>query len=175
MSSIDISVRLDPKTFRRFCTFEALVRRRRWYMPVLFGMILITFAVAGLLGWLKIPSEFTGVLMGMGIAFPAISFGLYKINVETQVRRRKLKTSPVVYRLKLDDDKVSVMDGETGGSKVPVRWEDLYAACLHKGDIYLYVNSERALIIPPGQADMSQDELWAYISERIGEGRYFRV
>ena len=39
---IDICVRLDAATFRRYCAFDTFRRQRRWYLPVLASMLLIT-------------------------------------------------------------------------------------------------------------------------------------
>ena len=51
---IDISVRLDAKTFRRYCAFDTFRRQRRWYWPVLASMLLITVSMAGLFGLVRL-------------------------------------------------------------------------------------------------------------------------
>ena len=33
--TIDIHVKLDPRTFRRYCAFDTFRRQRRWYPPVI--------------------------------------------------------------------------------------------------------------------------------------------
>ena len=51
---IDIHVRLDARTFRRFCAFDTFRRQRRWYFPVMAAMVLITVSAAGLFGVLPL-------------------------------------------------------------------------------------------------------------------------
>ncbi len=168
---INIAVRLDARTFRRYCAFDALKRQRRWYWPTLVSMLLVTAALAGLLGWIPISAAMSGLLMGLGLAVVMLNVGLYLLNVETQVARQRLKERPLVYALSLDEDGVRVTNGQNTESAVTLPWDGLWAAYAHRGDIYLYVNPERGLILPEGQADVSRDALWSYLEKHLGKGK----
>lgn len=171
--SIDISVRLDAKTFRRYCAFDAFRRQRRWYWPTLAAAALITASLAGLFGWVAMSETLSGLLMGLGLAVLMLNLGLYIISIEVQVARQKLKDAPLVYALRLDDGGVRVKNGQKDEPPVDLPWENLRAAFKNDGDIYLYANPGRALILPEGQASVPTERLWAYIQTRLGAEKCF--
>ena len=165
---IDIPVHLSAAAFRRYCAFDTFRRQRRWYAPVLIGMVLITLSLGGLLNLIPIGESAAGVLMGLGLAVPLVVFGLYVIQIETQVSRGGLKRAPLVYTLRLNADGVRVTGG---GAPVSVPWDRLWAAFRRRDCIYLYVNPERALILPDGQGSASGDEIWQYLRKSMAPGR----
>ena len=172
---IHIDVRLDAHTFRRYCAFDALKRQRRWYWPALTSMLLVTAALAGLLGWILISPTLSGLLMGLGLAVVMLNVGLYFLNVETQVARQRLKDGPLVYALTLDEDGVRITNGQRTEPPVAIPWDRLLAAYAHRGDIYLYVNPERALILPEGQASVPTDALWGYLEKHLDKGKCVKL
>lgn len=168
---IIVPVHLDARTFRRYCAFDAFKRQRRWYWPVLTSMLLITAALAGLLGLIPMSAALSGLLMGLGLAVIMLNVGLYLLNVETQVARQRLKDRPLVYTLCLDEDGVRVTNGQNTESAVALPWDGLWAAYVNKGDVYLYVSPDRALILPEGQADVSREALWSFLEKHLGKGK----
>lgn len=168
---IDVRVRLDPKTFRRYCAFDAFRRRRRWFAPLMIGMVLVTASLAGLLNLVPMGGGGAGILMGLGIAVPLAAFGLYAIQVEAQIAGRRLSESPLVYALRMTPDGVRVARDPDGGNAVELGWDSLYAAFRRPGAIYLYATPERAFILPEGQASAPDEALWAYIRKYIGDGK----
>ena len=169
--SIEIHVRLDDKMFRRYCAFDNFRRQRRWYWPVLISMILITAAIGGLLRLIPVSESAAGVLMGLGIAVPAVIFGLYFIQIEAQIARQKLKQAPAVYSLSFTAEGVRVVNDQKQEAPVDLSWDRLWAAFRRADCIYLYVNPERAFILPDGQASVSPDALWTYLKRHLGESR----
>ena len=172
---IHIDVKLDAHTFRRYCVFDALKRQRRWYWPALTSMLLVTAALAGLLGWILISPTLSGLLMGLGLAVVMLNVGLFLLNVETQVARQRLKDRPLVYALSLNEEGVRVTNGQSTESAVALPWNGMLAAYAHRGDIYLYVNPERALILPEGQASVPTDALWGFLEKHLGKHKCIKV
>lgn len=171
---IEIHVRLDARTFRRYCAFDALRRRRAWFMPVLIAMLAITAAV-GLLLFGHGQESLAGVLMGLGIAVPLIFFGLFLIQVEVQVSRQKLKDAPPVYSLTLKPEGLGVRNDQKEESEIELPWEKLWAAFRNTDAIYLYATPERAFILPNGQAGVSDDQLWSALCRYLGKERCLPV
>lgn len=170
---VDIRVRLDAGTFRRFCAFDALRRQRRWYWPALISMLLITASLAGLFGWLAMSEAVSGLLMGLGLAVPMVNLGLYLIPIEVQIARQHLKDAPLVYALRITEDGARITNGQREEMPVDVSWSGFWAAFRHGGDIYLYVNPERALILPQGQASVPTEALWAFLQAHLGAKKCF--
>ena len=167
--SIDIHVRLDARPFRRFCGFDTFRRQRRWYPPVMAGMVLVTLSAALLI--MGKSTQAAGVLMGLGLAIPLVVFGLYFIQIEAQVSRMKLRDAPAVYSLTLSADGVRVRNDQKQEEPVDLPWDRLWAAFRRRDCIYLYVSPERAFILPDGQASCSPDALWQYLRQNMGDAR----
>lgn len=170
---IDIAVRLDARTFRRYCAFDAFQRQRRWHLPAVAAALLICASLAGLFGLVPMSAAASGLLLGLGLAVAMVNLGLYFAAVESQVSCQRLKDAPLVYTLRLDDDGVRIQNGQKAEPPVDVRWGDCFAAYRHGGDVYLYVNSSRALILPEGQANVNSDALWSFIRARLGGEKCF--
>ena len=166
---VEIHVHIDPAMFRRYCAFDTFRRQRRWYLPVMAGMVLMTIAVGGLLGLIPVSDAVAGVLMGLGIAVPLGIFGLYFIQIEAQIAAQHLKENPEVYCVRLDDAGVRISAQNQTSAEVP--WEKLWAAFRRPDAVYLYVSPERALILPDAQTGVSREELWRYIVRMMGEKR----
>ena len=167
--TIDIHVKLDPKTFRGYCAFDTFRRQRRWYPPIMAGMVLVTLSAALLLTGKGTGAA--GALMGLGIAVPMVVFGLYFIQIEAQIARQKLKQAPAVYSLSFTAEGVRVVNDQKEEAPVDLSWDRLWAAFRRADCIYLYVNPERAFILPDGQASVSPDALWTYLKRHLGESR----
>ena len=165
---ITVHVRLDAKSFRRYCAFDTFRRQRRWYAPVLIAMLLITVSLSGLLGVVPLSESASGVLMGLCIAVPLVVFGLYFIQIEAQVASQGLKSAPAVYSLALGTEGVKVTNDQEKEPAVELDWAQLWGAFRRPDAIYLYVNPQRAFILPDGQASASPDELWRFLQKRLG-------
>jgi len=168
MKPIELHVRIDDRMFRRYCAFDTFRRQRRWYLPVLTAMLLITAALAGLLGIIKMSETVSGLLMGLGIAVPLVVFGLYFIQIEAQIAGQHLKQAPAVYSLRLSEAGVQVTNDQKAEAPLELPWRGCWAAFRRKDCVYLYVNPARALILPDGQASVPAEELWRFLQANLG-------
>ncbi|MBQ3270240.1 MAG: YcxB family protein [Clostridia bacterium] len=165
---IDIPVRLDARAFRRFCAFDTFRRQRRWYFPVMAAMVLITVSAAGLFGVVPLSESVSGVLMGLGLAIPMLIFGLYLIQIEAQVARQRLKEKPLVYTLRLSPEGVRVVNGQKQEAPIELGWDRFWGAFRRADCAYLYVNPQRAFILPDNQASAPPQEVWRYLQKYLG-------
>ena len=167
---IEVHVRLDAATFRHFCNFDALRRRRLWYWPALIGLVLMCVASFLLLRG-QGSGAAAGVLMGIGIAVPAGAFALYAIQIEAQVASQGLKASPPVYSLRLAPEGLRIVNDRKDEPPIDVPWDRVHAAFRDKGAAYLYVTPQRAFILPDGQASASDAAVWQALREYLGDDR----
>ena len=164
-----IPVRLDAKTFRRFSRFDALRLRRKWRRPVAFALILIAFAAVALLSGRAQAGMIAAVLLVVGLGLPLVYFGSFLSQVNLQAERLRLDQPRLVYTVTLDFDGVRVVNNMKKEDAQFVKWADVQAAFRKKDCVYLYVSPVRAFLLPAGQADATDDELWAYLGEHLGD------
>lgn len=161
--TLTIPARIDAETFRRFALYDTFVRQGRWRNPALFAAILSASAAvcflmrqrregAALLG---------GVLLAVGLGLPAF----YVLNYLWSVRRqgRRLDASQIAYTLHLREEGLLAVAGQ---ERAEYAWDRLFLACRVQGCIYLYVNAQRAFLLP----DCGQSEAaWALVQEKLPE------
>ena len=164
-----IPVKLDAKTFRRFSYFDTLRLRKRWVRPVVFALILIAFAVVALVSGRAQAGLLAAVLMAVGLGLPLVWFGTWLSQVNLQVAQRGLDAPKRVYTVVLDFDGVQVTNDQRQESPLRVPWKDVQAAFRAKDCVYLYVTAARAFLLPGGQADAPDGDVWAYLVEHMGE------
>ena len=168
-SQITIPVKLDAKTFKRFSRFDMFALRKRWVRPVVFALILIAFAFVALLSGKAQAGLIAAVLLVVGLGLPLVYFGTYFSQVNLQAEKLGLDRPRPVYTVTLDFDGVRVVNNMKKEDAQVVRWNDVQAAFRKKGCIYLYVSPVKAYLLPNGQANVSDDELWAYLKEHLGD------
>lgn len=166
---ITIPVRLDAKTFRRFGWFDTFRLRRRWVRPAIFAAIMLAFAAVALFSKRPQSGLIAGVLAGVGIVLPAVYVGSFLAQLNAQIRLRKLDTPRRVYTVKLDFDGLRVSNDQRKEGEQFVKWQDAFAAYRAKDCVYLYVSPVKCFLLPDGQADVPDDELWDYLTKRMGE------
>ncbi len=165
---ITVRVRLDAKTFRRFCRFDALRLRKKWARPVVFALILVAFAFVALLARREQSGMIAAVLLVIGLGLPLVYFGSFFAQVNVQVERHKLDPPRRVYTVRLSREGVNVVNDQKDEPPLDVPWKDVQAAFRAKGCVYLYVNAARAFLLPDGQADADPAALWALIEKHMG-------
>ncbi len=166
---ITIPVQLDAGTFRRFACFDTLIRKKRGIRPVVFAVILIAFAVIALLSNRPESGLIAAVLLVVGCGLPVVYFGMFLGQVNRQAAQQKLEKGKTVYTVTLRGDGFSVVNNRKAGETVTVSWKDADSAYRKKGCIYLYAGPQRAFLLPSGQADAPDEEVWKAVVRGLGE------
>ena len=172
---IHIHVSLTARQFRSYCAFDTFRVRRR-HMPILIiSAILFTLGFADLLFSKGSSGTVAGLLIGLGIAVPMVVFGLYVIQIESQVSRQGLSSAQEMYALHLGHADVQISGLHRSAGSVRIPWYEFWAAYRAKGAVYLYASEQRAFILPDGQASVSDDQLWDYLCSHMGTQRCFEA
>ena len=168
-TQITIPVKLDASTFKRFSRFDTFRLRKRWVRPVVFALILIAFSVVALLSGKAQAGMIAAVLLVVGLGLPLVYFGSFFSQVNLQAEQLKLDRPRPVYTVTLDFDGARVVNNMKKEDAQFVKWPDIQAAFRKKGCIYLYASPVKAFLLPSGQADATDDEVWKYLKEHLGE------
>lgn len=166
--SITIPVRLDRKTFRRFACFDMFTLRKRWKRPVIFSLILIAFAFVALLTKKKQSGMIAAVLLVVGIGLPLVYFGSFLSQINLQALQQKLKSPRRVYTVTLREEGILVENNQRQEDLLEMEWTAVQKAFRRKGCIYLYVTAAKAFLLPDGQADAPDEEVWKFLGEHLG-------
>ena len=165
---IMIPVRLDEKTFKRFARFDMFVLRKKWIRPLLFSGILIVFAFAALLIRKEQSGMIAAVLLTVGIGLPVVYIGSFLSQVNMQSLQRKLKPARRVYTVVFRESGILVRNDQREEDPLEMDWASVRKAFRRKGCIYLYVTPVKAFLLPDGQADAPDEEVWHYLTEHLG-------
>ena len=76
-----------------------------------------------------------------------------------------------MYSLFFSDNGMKVVNDRKKEEPVQLRWSDLWAAFKRNDATYIYVNPERAFIVPYRDLNTSKDKFWQFIKENMGERR----
>lgn len=164
--AIHIPVTLDKATFKRFATFDTFRRQQRWRTPVWFMVILLGFSVYLFFQTDKPQSALIAtVLLLIGLGLPVIYFSSFYLTLRENVKKHGLPRH--AYTLRLSDTEVNIRSGVNRDEELTLGWNQLFAAYRVRGAVYLYVLPTRAFLLPDGQADVPDDQLWAFIQKRL--------
>ena len=166
--NITIPVRLDEKTFKRFARFDMFTLRKRWVRPVIFSAILIAFAFVALLTKKAQSGMIAAVLLAVGIGLPVVYFGSFFSQVNMQALQQKLKPPRNVYTVTLREEGIRVENNQRQEDVLEMEWAAVQKAFRRKGCIYLYVTPTKAFLLPEGQADATDEEVWDYLTAHMG-------
>ncbi len=167
--NIVIPVKLDEKTFRRFARFDMFSLRKKWVRPLAFSLILIVFAFIALLARKEQSGMIAAVLLAVGIGLPVVYVGTFLSQVNVQAVQRKLKPARSVYTVTLREEGIRVENDQRKEDPLEMEWASVQRAFRRKGCIYLYVSSTKAFLLPDGQADVPDAEVWDYLSAHLGK------
>lgn len=167
-AAVTIHVKIDKDAFRRFGLFDTFRLKRRWRQPLMFSLILLAFAACCFVVHEKDGAIMLGcVLMSVALGLPAVYVGMFLSQLNAQAKKLRLDTPRPAYTLVMERTGVTVTNDMKAEEPVVLKWKQFAAAYRRKGCIYLYVNAARAFLLPDGQADVSPDELWAFLCGRM--------
>lgn len=166
---ITVNVIIDEKIFRKFAVFDTIYRQRRWLSLAAFPVIMLVFACvcfaarsfnaqAGMLGW---------VLLTVGIGIPAVYLRMFFSSVKTQIKMYNLSEPQEVYSLMLSREPDGVHVTNTHGESAQYEWGVLHGVYRVAGCTYLYAASNKAFLLPDGQAAEEADALWALFADML--------
>ena len=167
--NIKVPVRLDEKTFRKFARFDMLRLRKRWMRPAVFAGILCGFAMIALFSRLPQSGLIAAVLLAVGLGLPLVYIGMFLSQVNLQAEKWKLGKGKPVYTVTLRNRDFTVVNSQKAGEAVTVPWPEARQAFRVKGCIYLYAAPGRAYLLPDGQADAPDREVWERIVRGLGK------
>jgi len=167
--TIVIPVRLDEKTFRRFALFDMFSLRKKWIRPLVFSLILIAFAFAAILIGKEQSGLIAAVLLVIGIGLPLVYIGSFLSQVNMQAARAKLKPARNVYTVTLCEEGIRVENNQKKEELLEKGWDSIQKAFRKKGCIYLYVTAAKAFLLPDGQANVPDPEVWQYLTDHLGK------
>ena len=140
---------------------------KRWIRPAVFCGIMSVFALAALLTGNEQSGLIAGVLFAVGTGLPAVYLISFLDQIRVQSKKISLSSGRKVYAVTVADEGVTVCHHLHKGETLNVKWSDMAGAYRRRKCIYLYADKNRAFLLPNGQADASDSELWEYISKHV--------
>ena len=164
---IEIPVKLDEKTFRRFAWYDTLILRKKWIRPVVFSAILIVFAFVALISRREQSGMIAAVLLAVGIGLPVVYVGSFLSQVNMQAMQHKLKPPRKVYTVRLEDQGIRVENNQKKEEPLELPWSGIAQAIRRKKCIYLYVTPVKAFLLPAGQANVPDNQVWEMMVKHL--------
>lgn len=169
---LSVPVRMDTAAFREFSTFDVLTRQKRWRRPLLFAVLMLAFAV---ICFTQVGKREGAALLGtvltvVGIGLPIVYFATFFQSVSKQAKRLKLDTPRDVYRVELSESGVRVLEAGRQDKRSLVQhyeWPKLYGAWRTGTAVYLYVESNKAYLLPGTQIPGGLDAAWTFVQEKL--------
>lgn len=170
-SVITVPVRMDYRTLRKFSLFDTFLLKKHWIRPTVFGAVFLIFAIICFAATGKEQNWLLGTIMLLiALGMPAVYVGMFLSQVKAQAKRLRLDPPRRVYTLTFSAGGVHITNDMKADEQADLEWKKIPAAFRRKDAIYLYAAPTRAFILPDGQADATQDELWAMMEKHLRKG-----
>ena len=167
--TIIIPVKLDEKTFKKFARFDMFILRKKWIRPAAFSLIMIAFSIVALLTRKEQSRMIAAVLLAVGLGLPLVYLGSFLSQVNMQAVKQKLKPARSVYTVTLRKAGIRVENNRKKKEDLlKMDWSAVRKAFRKKDCIYLYVTASKAFLLPNGQADVPDWEVWDYLKQHLG-------
>lgn len=166
---LSVPVRMDGEIFRDFALFDVLQRQKRWVRPLVFAVILLTFAAVCFtqVGVRQGAALLGGVLTAVALGLPLVYFGMFFRSVRQQAAKMGLSSPKNVYRIELGEQGVRMWPAGRQDKEEPAAahsWDSLYGAWRTPQAVYLYIDAAHAYLLPAGQIPGGTDAAWGLLS-----------
>lgn len=172
--SISISSRITSKIFREFAVFDTLIRQKRIKSPAFFSGAFLIFSFICFLMRNRAESAMFlgGVLLGIAIVFPGVWLGSFFLSIRSRCKLMNLSDTGLhAYTVTMNDNNITVTNALQREKHLRLEWNQLYHAYRTKDCIYLYVSQVQAFLLPDDCANVTPDQLWDYLRQRMAADR----
>lgn len=171
-----ISIKLSARTFKNFAHFNAMRRQRRWILPVGISVFCFIFSVLSFMYQETLPwgASLGSILSALTVLIPTGYFRSFSSALNKQVERMNLKEPRHVYTIELSEstnDSIRFFYPDEKKPSEIFSWKELEGAWRTDHAIYIYINPQRALLIPDIIKNLDQNELWAFLEKQLGAAK----
>lgn len=168
-----IDVVMDETVFRDFLMFDSFKYRKLWKRPLFFAGAFLVFSILCFaMNGIREQAALLGtVLLVIGLGLPLAYFLMFFRTVAEQVKRLRLSKPRLFYTILLTDAPDGIIMSAKGTADQRFRWDDAERAYRSGDVVYLYVAPGSAVVLPFKDVKAGGDALWAYLGERLGQGR----
>lgn len=172
--TITVSSRITTRNFLDFAYFDTIIRQKRYQSPLFFFAAFLVFAITCFMMRSRAQQAIllAAVMLGIAIVFP----GIYILNFYLSVRRKASELQltdegRLAYTLHMTDDTLTITNAIRKQQPLRLKWEQPVQAYRMKDCIYLYISSRQAFLLPDGCANVTPDELWAFLEQKMTAGK----
>lgn len=166
-----LSITLGPASFKNFAVFDMAQKQRKWKTSAMIGAAgiigsFISFAFQDVSENMFLLGIFLFVL---GAFVPSMYFKNFYASVQEQTAKMKIQQPRHVYSIELGSDPEGIIFYYPG-EKTPAgrfSWSAADGAWRTDKAVYLYVEPQRALLIPNTTKNVTQDEVWNFMKGHL--------
>ena len=167
-----LKITLGPASFKRFAEFNARHVQKKFTRPIMIGGAgflgsLISFAAQDVFDEAFAMGT---ILFVIAFMVPTNFFNTFNKTVKEQTAKMQIEKPRHVYTIDLEAKSDGIRYYHAGEKKTAGQftWVSITGAWRSSKDIYLYVEKDRALIIPDGTKDVNPDQLWKFLIRQAG-------
>lgn len=155
-NKILISCCISGEVFRNFAKYDAFQRRKAWRSTLILSMSLLLTSLIFFIGFRDnyFAKAFGSFFLISAVIIPVIWVTSLNSSINKQIKERDIRESIAQYFVELSDNGVVMSKGK---DKVNFTWNEIYRVIFSKDCAYVFVNKDRALLLPYG-SDFSKAE-----------------
>lgn len=164
--TVEVTVKITAQNYREFVMFNLLRHQKSWVRPAIFAAIML--AAAGIclsqVGIRQGAGLLCAVLSIIGLGMPIVYFATFMYNMSRQFKAMEKAGPTTAYRLRLTGEGLDVwvvgeLDRQQPSQQYP--WAKQRIAYRTGSAIYLYVEQNKAFLLPLDQLSGSADDAWS--------------
>lgn len=175
-----LSITLGPGSFKNFAVFDAMTKHRKWKTSMSIGAAgVIGGFIAFMMQEMWENMFLLGVfLMVLGMFVPSMYFKNFYASIKDQTAKMNIEKPRHVYSIELGSDPDGIIYYHPKEKKPAGKysWSAIDSVWRTDKAIYLYVDAQRALLVPDNSKNVTQDEVWNFVrshakSEKLHDER----